>query len=460
MSTLVNDRTLEVTGQIPDWLRGTLIRNGPGLYEVGPDRLRHWFDGLAVLHAFDLEPDKVRYRSCPLQSPDFLEARRRGRIYYSNFATDPCVARFRRLFSAFFPRLELGANANVSVTRLGQHFLALTETPMAVEFDPRTLSTLGVVRYEDKMADNLTTAHPHRDKNRGSLINVALEFGPRSTFRLTELLSGATRRQVLGAFPVERPSYLHSFGMAENWFVLTLGALVVDPRKLLLRRRPFIENYRYEPERGTTWALFDRRTSSFHRLESEALFTFHHVNAFEEGSDLVVDLIAYPDARVVDSVYLDALARAEEVPGGVLTRFRLGREVRSQVLTPLSLELPRLHPARQGQPYRYVYGMSQRPGTSRDFYNMLARIDVTGGPELTWSEPGAYPGEPVFVPRPGGTCEDDGVVLCVLLEGDSSSLLVLDAATFQEVARARVEQAIPFGFHGSFYAGGSAGSTP
>ncbi len=82
---------------------------------------------------------------------------------------------------------------------------------------------------------------------------------------------------------------------------------------------------------------------------------------------------------------------------------------------------------------------------------MLARIDVTGGPELTWSESGVYPGEPVFVPRPEGTAEDDGVVLCVLLEGSDSSLLVLDASNFKELARARVELAIPFGFHGSFY---------
>ncbi len=93
MRSLVNDRPLEVTGQLPDWLRGTLIRNGPGIFEAGPDRLRHWFDGLAVQHQFELGQGGVHYRSQPLQSPDFLEARRRGRIYYSNFATDPCVAK-------------------------------------------------------------------------------------------------------------------------------------------------------------------------------------------------------------------------------------------------------------------------------------------------------------------------------------------------------------------------------
>ncbi len=442
---------LEVEGTLPEWLCGTLVRNGPGLYEVGPDKMRHWFDGLAVLHQFELGSQGVTYRSQPLRSPDYEEAQKRGRIYYSNFATDPCVARFRRLFSAFFPGLELGANANVNVARLGKRFLAMTETPLPVEFEPATLRTVGVFRYQDELAGHLTTAHPHHDRARDSLINVALQFGRKSTFRLTELLPGATRRQVLGAYPVDLPSYVHSFGKSENWFILTLGAYAVDPKKLLIRTRPFIENYAYRPELGTTWALFDRRRSRWHTLHSDPLFTFHHVNAFEEGNDLVVDLIAYPDARVVDAAFLYALERGAEVPGGILTRFRLGNTVRSQEISPLSLELPRIHPAFQGRPYRYAYGISQQPGTSRDFYNMLARLDTSGGPALTWSAPGAYPGEPVFVARPGGEREDDGVLLSVVLQGDASSLLVLDASNFHELARARTRRVVPFGFHGEFF---------
>ena len=39
-------------GQLPDWLEGSLIRNGPGTFRVGERRYRHWFDGLAMLHRF------------------------------------------------------------------------------------------------------------------------------------------------------------------------------------------------------------------------------------------------------------------------------------------------------------------------------------------------------------------------------------------------------------------------
>jgi beta,beta-carotene 9',10'-dioxygenase len=84
------------------------------------------------------------------------------------------------------------------------------------------------------------------------------------------------------------------------------------------------------------------------------------------------------------------------------------------------------------------------------------RVDCATGAALTWNEPGTYPGEPVVVARPagaGGTgAEDDGVVLSVALDATAgtSCLLVLDAATLTELARATVPHAIPFGFHGGF----------
>jgi carotenoid cleavage dioxygenase-like enzyme len=70
----------------------------------------------------------------------------------------------------------------------------------------------------------------------------------------------------------------------------------------------------------------------------------------------------------------------------------------------------------------------------------------------TWHEDGSYPGEPVFVASPDATAEDEGVLLSVVLDGrkGNSFLLVLDAASLDEVARAEVPHHIPFGFHGQF----------
>jgi carotenoid cleavage dioxygenase-like enzyme len=59
----------------------------------------------------------------------------------------------------------------------------------------------------------------------------------------------------------------------------------------------------------------------------------------------------------------------------------------------------------------------------------------------------------VFVGRPGRTAEDDGVVLSVVLDAGRgvSFLLVLDAGTFTEVARAELPHPVLLGYHGQFY---------
>ena len=83
------------------------------------------------------------------------------------------------------------------------------------------------------------------------------------------------------------------------------------------------------------------------------------------------------------------------------------------------------------------------------------KVDVHDGSSRIWREEGSHPGEPVFVATPGGTEEDDGVILSVVLDpaAGRSYLLVLDAGTFEERARAEVPHAIPFGFHGQFFGG-------
>src|SRR4051794_40550761 len=59
---------LEVSGSIPNWLSGTLVRNGPARYEVGDRTLGHWFDGHAMLHAFGFQDGRVSYANRYLET--------------------------------------------------------------------------------------------------------------------------------------------------------------------------------------------------------------------------------------------------------------------------------------------------------------------------------------------------------------------------------------------------------
>ena len=86
------------------------------------------------------------------------------------------------------------------------------------------------------------------------------------------------------------------------------------------------------------------------------------------------------------------------------------------------------------------------------FYDRLTKLDVRTDEARVWSEPDTFPGEPIFVPAPDRTEEDAGVLLSVVLSGskERSFLLVLDAQTMTEQARAWLPVAVPHGFHGLF----------
>ena len=113
------------------------------------------------------------------------------------------------------------------------------------------------------------------------------------------------------------------------------------------------------------------------------------------------------------------------------------------------IELPRINYMRCNErPYRYVWGV----GADAGWLDRIVKADVTERSATVWSEDGCFPGEPVFVARPDARDEDDGVLLSVVFDGRSerSFLLVLDAASLEELGRAEVPHQIPFGFHGQF----------
>ena len=47
---------LELEGELPQWLGGSLLRTGPARWDLGEQTVNHWFDGLAMLHRFTITP--------------------------------------------------------------------------------------------------------------------------------------------------------------------------------------------------------------------------------------------------------------------------------------------------------------------------------------------------------------------------------------------------------------------
>lgn len=451
-----------VQGELPRWLTGSLLRNGPGTFQVGSQRYRHWFDGLAMLHRFTINEGRVSYANRFLETESYRVARDEGRIAYPEFATDPCRSMFARAMAVFDPQVT--DSAKVNIARVAEHFLALAETPIQVEFDPETLRTVGVTGWDTSNFGRMTTVHPHLDEARHEAINLLTRYGAVSSYvfrRVDTRDPGLLQGETIASRTVREPSYIHSFGMSARHLVIVEFPLVVNPLSLLLWLRPYIENFRWKPSRGTRIHVFDRETGNHVRsVTADPFFAFHHVNAHDdEDGSLVVDLVAYDDASVIESFYLHRLSEPDvQIPRGTLRRLRIpltGPDVRlkAEELSPTGIELPNIDYGglNTSPDLRFVYGVGVRG--DRGFYDQLVKIDVDARTTATWHEPDCYPGEGVFVGRPGREAEDDGVILSVVLDAErgTSFLLVLDAASFTEVARARLPHPVLLGYHGQFY---------
>lgn len=453
----LNINRLPVRGQIPSWLTGTLIRNGPGTFQVGQQHYRHWFDGLAMLHKFTISSGQVSYANKYLNTQSYRTANQTGKISYSEFATDPCRSLFARITTVFSPKIT--DSAKVSIARIADRFIALAETPIQVEFDPETLQTVGVFNYEERLVGQMTTVHPQFDYEHNQVFNVVTRYDRVSHYNVYGMTNGNEPHKI-AAVSASQPAYMHSFGMTENYIILTEFPLVVNPLSLLLWLKPYIENFHWKPNRGTPFWVVNRWTGEVvGRYECDPFFAFHHINAFERGDELVVDIGAYQDASILQAYYLDALQNdQQELPAGNLRRYRVplkGKKVTSETISGACIELANFDYARYNMrsDYRYVYAVSLHPQQRQGFYNQIVKIDIQTGRDVNWFEAGCYPGEPIFVGRPGRTFEDDGILLSVVLDANhgSSFLLVLDASSFLEIARAEIPHPVLFGYHGAYF---------
>jgi carotenoid cleavage dioxygenase-like enzyme len=447
---------LSLDGRLPEWIEGTLLRNGPGTFKAGDQNYRHWFDGLAMLHKFTFRGGKVSYANKFLECNAYREAMDKGKIAYSEFATDPCYSLFDRVKEVFNPQFTDSAKVNVG--ELHGKFVALGEPSLQVEFDPETLESVGVFAYDAKVKQHITTVHPHIHND--EILNLTTRFGRVSNYRFMKL-ERERQPKLVAKQRVKEPAYIHSFGMSPNYLILTEYPFVVNPLSILFHAKPFIENFKWKPERGTNIYVFDRnRGELIKKFETDPFFAFHHVNAFEQKGELIFDIVAYPDPEIINSFYLDRIRAEDQVlPGGKIRRYRLNPTGNGgavyEILSDEGIELPRFDydSLNMDGSYRYIYSIGINESENNSFYDQIVKTDLKSGKSKVWREENCFPGEPVFLPYPEGKNEDDGVNLSVVLDeaNGNSFLLVLDSSTFTEIARATIPQPVLFGYHGNFY---------
>jgi beta,beta-carotene 9',10'-dioxygenase len=439
----------EVRGVVPAWLRGRLIRTAPAVFEFDHWRAEHWFDALGMLYSFDIGANGRVHWMQRLLECEFSRSVLHGRAELASFGTRNHRGLRQRLLH---PTARSTDNANVSIRPEGRHWIAMTETERQLTIDPISLKTAAEVRFADALPKRLLlTAHPHDDCERKELINIGLLYGARSALIVFAQGHGSTTRREIGRVPLGRVPYVHSFAITRSKIVLILAPYDLRPSSLLWSKRPIAQHYRWSPERGARIVVMDRSNGQYTEHQGPPFFFFHTVNAFDTDQGAIrLELLAYADSGVISQEMLMRDIRRDGLPS--LTPSLLGitiapnqAEFRMETVGPaVGFEFPTIHYARvNGRPHRYIWGSD---------LSRLIRLDTMTAELTHRSLEGVTIGEPVFIPHPEATEEDQGVLLTVGSWSNTagSELTIWDARTLDIAARITVPIAIPLGFHGGF----------
>lgn len=436
---------LQVEGEVPRDLRGTLLRSGPGLMEVGGDTL-NFFDGHALIGGATFEDGAVRFRSRYVRTPLYEAEKAAGRMTKRRLFTNR-PSRWSNLFA-----LELGNNAMHDVQAWGDRVYAGFDFGHFA-LDGRTLDTIGPERWGGAVrAGEEMAPMPYRDPASGRLIGWIKTPGGVRPDKLRFVELDDAMRVVRETAPVvldTSPAVVHDQRATASWYVATQMAGRLAPAKALWGAATVWESL--VMAEGATADLLLVPRGGEARLVRVPMpgvsIAFHVINAFDDGDHVVVDVVGLDgpvcfqgagSAAHLGRTGTVRFASAQPRPRRFVVDPKRGVLVSAQLLGTVSLEAPEVADAVHGRPYRYLWGPA--PGDAIDppdpgayvFFNALARVDLTTGASSVWQAPvGTLVSPPAFVARAGATQEGDGWLLAYTLSEGGAAVVVLDAAAVE-----------------------------
>ena len=115
------------------------------------------------------------------------------------------------------------------------------------------------------------------------------------------------------------PSYMHSFSVTKNYYVLIEQPLTVSVGrviKAILKGKSLSTALRWNGDREVVFHLINRHTKKEHTIKyvTKAFFFLHTINAYEERGEVVVDICSYDSPAMMDCMFIDKLQTAQTNP--------------------------------------------------------------------------------------------------------------------------------------------------
>jgi carotenoid cleavage dioxygenase-like enzyme len=450
---------LQITGEVPKELLGTLYRNGPNPQFAARGPFFHWFGGDGMIHAFHIENGNVSYKNRWVRTPKWALENKEGEglsgIFGHPMYTDPRV---------------LALNSTIANTNIVWHadrLLALEEAHAPFMLDPANLMPSGpdggYETYGNKLCGPFT-AHPKLDPETGEMVffgySAKGRFTKEVSIQTVDKAGKITRAEILEA---PYSSMVHDFAVTRNWIVVPIFPLTGSMERAMSGKPPFA----WEPDKGTHIAFIPRKgtVADVKWVSAPASYVFHPMNHYETADGkVVIDVMKYDVAPLFPLP--DGSPSAKESPPARLFRWTFdfdshGNTFREEQLDDRAGEFPRFDERFCMSDYRHgwiVSGNVTDPKTGEPGQDGLTHYDLKTGKSTSWtSGPDDRFGEPIFVPRSDTAPEGDGWLLSVLYRGEekTSDLAVFEATDLGKgpIARAHLSSRVPAGFHGNWRPG-------
>lgn len=421
---------MRVEGRLPASLQGTLYRCGPARFGIGGEPYLHWFDADGAVAAIRIDQGRAYGAIRTVETSWFRKEQKANRQLYRSYA---------QLGRGWRRWLTLPKNpANISVLALGNDLLALWEAGLPIALDPLTLRTHGETDLGGRIGPTFS-AHPHRLGD--TTYNFGVRYGARFALDLYAINGTVSR---IASLPLARPTIVHDFIATPRHLIFFCSPVRLRLARLLAGIGSFDENLVWEPEHGTEVIVVPLASPDQPiRFEVSPFFQWHFVNAWKEGSTLVVDYLPYDDFSTNDWFGRAPYEPASVPPASRYARARLdlrSKTMDTEVLSSVSWEFPSIHEHDAGRRHAHAWMLDMSNGLPAT----LCRFDAATRTrrEVPLGED-AVPGEAIVA---------GDHVLSLVYDGarDASYVAVIDAARPEDgpVAKLWFDHAIPFLFHG------------
>ncbi len=446
--------SLNISGKIPTWLRGTFIRNGPGKFTIGDQTLIHWFDGFAFVVAFAFEDGRVTYQSAFLESNQLKDSLSSRKIKDRGFASS--YQEGETYYLSKDGQKIRTFNPNINIEKIDNHFVALGETPLPLEFNPAALNETNIFDYDDNLKKSKIweSAHMKRDPASQVLYNFYIDYGlVTSNYLIYKINPNTTKRQLVAKYSVSKPSYMHDFSITEKYIILTAYPLIADVISLTNNANSFIGSHEWRPELGTIIYVFSKQNGKLiGQFKTDAMFAFHHINAYENHNGQI-ELFMTADINADIVLTIGNYPFIAKGPNLRKITIDIDNEIVTQkILSTDFYEMPKIRDDLVGKKNDVFYSILFSENTEHEGFG-IAKYNLDSNQSLIWSKKGMFPSEPMFIPNPNGKAEDDGVIISIIYDHNQKKnfLLILDAKNMKELSRADIGRLLPFGLHGKFF---------